>query len=342
MDGLSKYIFYELSKSLSLKNIIKLSGVCKETYRKIRYKNASGIYICLRKKNYLSTLIYEECGKEKPSVDVIKVLLDSGIDIETSGSVYQYTPLMLSLTKDISVIKTLLDAGADVNRTNYEGESPLRLSLLSDVNGNRHRPQVTQMLIKYGGDVDEIDNFGLTLVDKIIQNNMKPMHGNELSKLKLLVKNGFDLDKKNGDDKTPLMTLILVLQLLRPSFRKDGYYQLLYYIIEESKNIDQQDFYGYTALMNAAADGLANVVKILLEKGADPNIQNNMNEDCFGQTALMLVFDDDGERPSTKGIITSLIRAGADMNIIDNNGKTALDYANTSEKIILLNVKLPQ
>lgn len=49
MQGLSKYLIFEITRELSLKNILRLSGVCKELNRKIYFKNASGIYICLRK-----------------------------------------------------------------------------------------------------------------------------------------------------------------------------------------------------------------------------------------------------------------------------------------------------
>ncbi|MDA8576048.1 ankyrin repeat domain-containing protein, partial [Candidatus Marinamargulisbacteria bacterium] len=74
---------------------------------------------------------------------------------------------------------------------------------------------------------------------------------------------------------------------------------------------------GSTALMIAAQKGHEEIVKLLLEKGADANLaQNN------GCTALMLAAG-----VGNNNIVELLLEKGADANLAHNNGWTALMIA---------------
>lgn len=77
-----------------------------------------------------------------------------------------------------------------------------------------------------------------------------------------------------------------------------------------------------TLLMIAAQNGHTNIVKILLEKGADINV-----EDYFGNTVLHLAA-----RSGHEKTVEVLIQAVANVNAVDEYGKTPLDYAEEHTK----------
>ena len=95
----------------------------------------------------------------------------------------------------------------------------------------------------------------------------------------------------------------------------------------ESLGIDRLDeisnlFKQSASLLDAASSGNEILVKKLLKAGADPNYQTT-----GGKTALMIASKYGYE--SHLGTVKLLVEAGA-MDIEDENGLAALDYANES------------
>ena len=88
--------------------------------------------------------------------------------------------------------------------------------------------------------------------------------------------------------------------------------------------------HGMNALMRAAARGQLNIVKILLDHGANVNVTNDS-----GLTALMVA-----SYVGNNDIIQTFLERGADINIKDNEGATAFTYAQQEghqQSMILLN-----
>ena len=81
--------------------------------------------------------------------------------------------------------------------------------------------------------------------------------------------------------------------------------------------VEQRDAFGDTALVKAARRGATEVVRLLLDQRADPNTQND-----DGYTALMLAVYWD--QPAAAEL---LLRAGADVTLASNTGRTAADTA---------------
>jgi ankyrin repeat protein len=73
------------------------------------------------------------------------------------------------------------------------------------------------------------------------------------------------------------------------------------------------------ALNKAAVVNQVDVMRVLLERGADPNVQNGQ-----GDTPLVCATKFAGGKRETVQI---LIDAGTDLALSDHEGKTALDYA---------------
>jgi uncharacterized protein len=88
-------------------------------------------------------------------------------------------------------------------------------------------------------------------------------------------------------------------------------------LLQHGADISIADAAGNTALMGGAFKGYIDIVKTLLQHGADVNQQN-------GQQATALTF------AATFGqieIATLLLEKGAVINVPDNRGKTPLDHA---------------
>lgn len=89
-------------------------------------------------------------------------------------------------------------------------------------------------------------------------------------------------------------------------------------LIEAGANLDASDTSGRTALIHSVEyDFGCDVVEVLLEAGADTELKNK-----YGETALMVATMGCGPK-----IIQKLLDFGADVNACDNNGWTALFHA---------------
>lgn len=88
-------------------------------------------------------------------------------------------------------------------------------------------------------------------------------------------------------------------------------------MLERGANVSLQDNDGDTALHNGARRGNVNILRLLLGKGADPNVKNKV-----GGTPLMwaAVF-------GHSDAVRVLLENGADASLKDNKGMTAAAWA---------------
>lgn len=81
---------------------------------------------------------------------------------------------------------------------------------------------------------------------------------------------------------------------------------------------------GSYAFNHAAVENKVDVMWILLDRGADPNVQNSQ-----GDTPLICATKYAGGKATT---VKLLVEAGTDLTVRDNKGKTALEYAKAKEQ----------
>ena len=148
--------------------------------------------------------------------------------------------------------------------------------------------------------------------------------------------------------------------------QNEGDAELVKQLIDEGLNINVEAIHtrGNTPLHTAAANGHAEVVKVLVEAGADPNYATYTGHltplhfaarigslevckvlieagaeldkrDKGGQTALLLAI---GTERSQIELIRLLIQAGADPNIPNNYGKTPLYWATGGRTVEFVNL----
>lgn len=86
-------------------------------------------------------------------------------------------------------------------------------------------------------------------------------------------------------------------------------------LLRNGANVDQKDSHGRAALHLAVGRGDADTTRVLLEAGANPNVQ-----DQDGVTPLNLARSYAG----TGDIAALLLKAGADPKLVDKHGKVYL------------------
>jgi uncharacterized protein len=192
----------------------------------------------------------------------------------------------------------------DINTKNEDGKTALMIAI------DRRQPEIVKLLIEKGADLNVQDKHGNTALTftilNIAQSNMA----------ELLIEKGADVDLQDKDGITPLMkTLIFSSDEAIKKLDDLGYNR-----IELNPKLKANAELSASLQELAKRVGIAEsekIARILIEKGADLNIQDNS-----GRTALMLAI-----ALNKKEIAKNLIMEGADINIKDNAGITALKQA---------------
>ena len=95
-------------------------------------------------------------------------------------------------------------------------------------------------------------------------------------------------------------------------------------LLDSGIDVNARTSNGSYALNNAAVEVRLEVVRLLLNRGADPNVQNSQ-----GDTPLICTTKYAGGHAAT---VKVLVDAGTDLAITDAKGNTALDYARAKEQ----------
>lgn len=260
------------------------------------------------------------------------------------ASVPKLSPLQDAIIKnDVVAVRTLLSKGADVNAT--QGGLLLPLAQAAST-GNT---EIAKLLLQKGAQVNKTDPFGRAALLIAVMNGRVDM-------TRLLIQNGADVNLKNGENVTPLHWASADCAAI---------------LIEHGADIHNRSKTNQVSpLMDAAAAGNADKVRLLLEKGASITETNRFKSEPLhfaanhanldtatvlikkganvnsinseGKTPLIMViptvtYNSDSAaaqefRNKKSALIKLLLDNGADTSIRDKTGKTAMDYARTMAK----------
>lgn len=212
-------------------------------------------------------------------IEVVRLHLDHGADIETRGHTAM-TPLLLAASEqDLSMVRFLLSRGADVLAQGELSRPVLYWALCSD-----NDVSMAQILLEAGADIKQEDETGRNAVFWAINSTRDDV-------LQFVLSHGADIEhRETYRGHTPLLSAVVNKNLL-------GVRMLL----KHGANANACESYGYSALMRASCE-LPRAIPILLENGADPELEND-----DGHTALTyaLYYSED---------IGALIAGGANLD----------------------------
>ncbi|MCP4397122.1 MAG: hypothetical protein GY801_07475, partial [bacterium] len=269
------------------------------------------------------------CAAHGDHVETVKVLLEHGADINTSGAgeaeaLYRAT--------SAEMVKVLFEHGANVSASAVEmvevlkahegtDDSPANAANNSaDVNAKDHEESSTvfmkptalmkaarrgevgaiKVLLAYGADVNAKIMRGDTAL-------MWAVKADNAGIVNILLAHGADVNAKTNEGRTSLMWAI----------RRDNV-KLVNILLAHGADVNAKMMTGDTALMWAVKPRNGGIVNLLLAHGADANAK-----DKGGRTALMWAV----KPRNDNGTVNLLLAYGADVNAKDDEGMTALMWA---------------
>ncbi len=209
------------------------------------------------KRGLISSLSDEEICKE------VEKLLAEGKDPNASfyfcpvpGSIRTVPLCRATKCGYVKTVGKLLDAGADPNGTedDYQPFSALHAA------AEGHHVEIMELLIKAKASIDKRDNSENTPLILACSEARK----NKIMGIKKLIDAGANVKAKNNCGETPLHALAM------SKCSEQECLEVLQWLIDAGANIHAKDKQGRQALHLAAQYGNVEMVKKLLELGADP------------------------------------------------------------------------
>jgi ankyrin repeat protein len=202
-------------------------------------------------------------------LEMVDLLLARGAPIDARNLAGATALYFAAEGGHVSVAQRLIQQGADVNLTARSGISPVAAAAYagSDV--------IVESLIAHGADERSADDTGkspivyaaarakLDIVKRLLGRNID-VNGRYQHDLTLL------MWASGADEKVPEADAIEVVK----------------YLVDAGARIDDRDARGRTALMIAAEGGRAEIVALLLARGADPSLKDQAGKRAADLTSL--------------------------------------------------------
>ena len=236
------------------------------------------------------------------NLELVKFLVSQGADVNVKDK-HGCTPLheAAKWNENVEVVKFLVSQGADVNAKNDAGCTPLHGAAFRNKN-----VEVVNFLVSKGADMNAKSKFGSI-----------PLHGaarsNTVEVVEFLVSQGADVNMKDDAGYTPLHRAVSSCSEY----------------VEYAEIFCSEFFYDgcdtnalASAIREAKKDRMIEVIKFLIENGADVNAKANDES-----TPLHIAAHLD----NSIEVIKFLICKGADVHAQDHNGKTASARTDSEE-----------
>jgi len=270
-------------------------------------------------------------------VEVAKLLIDAGAKVNAREA-DDITPLLMAISNDnVSVAQFLLAHGGDVNAPDWYGRSPLweavnvrnlyvhnatfkngidrapvleliKALLAAGANVNartRETPPFRNHLLEITGSLEWVDFTGQTPF-------LTAALAGDVTVMKLLLQHGADprIDTFHGT--SALMAAAGVNWVVAQTWT-EGPQQLLEAVkmcYELGLDVNQANSMGVTALHGAANRGSQDIIRFLVDKGADLTAQDNEHRSALDWAkGVFLATHPPEPKPDSIALITALLKA---------------------------------
>ncbi|HZF30048.1 MAG TPA: ankyrin repeat domain-containing protein [Gammaproteobacteria bacterium] len=270
---------------------------------------------------------------------ILKLLLEAGANADSPNQDGQTALLTVARTGNVDAAKLLLDHGATIDaREGFGGQTALMWAAA------RRHPEMIELLLARGaganlastnrdyqrhvtaeGRPKSLDSGGLTALLYAARENC-------IACVDALLKGGADIDLPDPDGVSPLNVAIM-----------NANWDLAKKLVDAGADVNQWDIYGEAALYNAVgfvarADGGRasidppnatkgmDVVRLLLDKGADPNMQlffrpANVRGSTNGRGSTALIR---AANSLDKPMVKLLLEHGADATLYTGDRQTPI------------------
>ncbi|UJR14534.1 hypothetical protein I4U23_001530 [Adineta vaga] len=245
---------------------------------------------------------------EQGYFECVKLLVQAGADLELAPSgqlaltmnLCGQTPLFCAAKEGrTEIVKYLLDRGANPRVQNHYGVSALWIP------AQKGMLQVVELLLNAGADT-HVAPFG-NLADELNITGWTPLYAAMKSRkfdvVKLLLKRGADPNAVTKLGSTPflLASEICDLDIIEACVEANADLDFA----PSGSDADNLNITGQTALFMATLKDRVDVVKFLIDKRAQVNVQNR-----YGVSPLLLCAESGNFE-----LVQALVEAGADVNI---------------------------
>lgn len=278
----------------------------------------------------------------KGDISAVKALTESGADVNVA-TLTGRTALWLAASRgQMGIVNVLVQAGTDPDARDWQGRTALHAAAVPG------HIEIVDLLLKAGADVNAQDEDGHTalhnasvwgrtgVVDILINagadTNAQSKSGNTALMMAIehgysevvdaLLRSNADVDPADRTGQTPLMFAIAV-----------NHTRIALALIDAGADVNKVVVAGY--LMTAAKNGNARIVKILIAAGADVDAREPSEKPDDMENALWEIKSRDAGMTALQWAIQyghykvaeTLIAAGADVNLPDQDSMSPLHYA---------------
>ncbi|KAL8949600.1 MAG: hypothetical protein Q9222_004299 [Ikaeria aurantiellina] len=248
------------------------------------------------------------CAIGKRSVDIVMILLENGASVESRDNRHM-TPLMAAAGMGIvEMVTMLLRKGANIHAKGERGWTALHYA------ANRSQIEVLKALLNHQASALAQTWSGETALHVVAA---AASSIRSIQCVEILIKEGVEIDARDLQTETALHKAC-----------NAGQEQVVSFLLKKGASPHIESSLGtplHLAIKILAGRHTIDVVQTLLEHGADPNIQRQLD----GRTPLHIAAQQLHERGRGLGVLDVLCNFGASATILDNYSRSALDYAKT-------------
>jgi len=245
---------------------------------------------------------------KKSNYQIAKILIESStLNINAQTHNELNTALHIAAKRgSVEIAKLMLDSGININVQRLDMKTALHLVVLyCDYT-------MATFLIDNGADINKPDDKGMSPLCTACSKG-------DLEMIKLLCTNYANIYQADNNGRMAIFHACMAWYGIDYVFVKNNNrIDTVRFLLDQTPdhNIDLSDSNGQSVLFYACGSGRLDIVKLLIDRGANINHLDNK-----GQTVLFKM----GHLGSDYQIMVYLLECGADYTILDKSGQTAIE-----------------